>query len=171
MKKFLNSKYANKSYPAKSGQPWTDEEEATLLEELKAQIDMDRIAAAHKRTVGGITSRCKEIAYKMYTNHVPMDEIAVLTKLHPECIQQVIDKKQEKREDKKDKKEEKEEKEKETLQDIKQELQNITQRLHELIQDRQEIKQSLHELTQSFHKSIQDREEIKQCLHELRNYK
>ncbi len=167
MKKFLNSKYANKSYPANTGQPWTDEEETTLLEELKAQIDMDRIAAAHKRTVGGITSRCKEIAYKMYTNHVPMDEIAVLTKLHPECIQQVIDKKQEKREDK----EEKEEKEKETLQDIKQELQNITQRLHELIQDRQEIKQSLHELTQSFHKSIQDREEIKQCLHELRNYK
>lgn len=168
MKKFLNSKYSNsnKSFPANSGQPWTDEEEATLLEELNNQTDMDRIAAAHKRTVGGITSRCKEIAYKMYQKNVPLDEIAILTKLHPECIQQVIDKKQNK--EPKENNKEKESPLEKNFHDIKKDLQNITKSLHELINDRQDIKQSLHELTQSFYESKKDLQDIKQRLHELK---
>jgi chorismate mutase len=164
MQKFLKAKYSNKSFPAKSGQPWTDEEEATLLEELKARTDLGHIAANHKRTVGGITARCKEMAYKMYMKHVPMDEIVTLTQLNPECIQQVIDKKQGKEPKEKDKEKEP------TLQDMKQDLHNITQQLYELIQDRLEIKQSLHELTQSFQESKQCYQDIKQMLHELKNH-
>lgn len=170
MQKFLKAKYANPSFPAKSGQPWTDEEETTLLEELKARTEIGQIAANHKRTTGGITARCKEIAYKMYMKHVPMDEIATLTQLNPECIQQVIDKKQGKEPKEKDKEKEITSLEKD-IQDMKQDLRTITQGVHELIQDRLEIKQRLHELTQSFQESKQCYQDIKQMLHAIKNHK
>lgn len=138
MQKFLKAKYS-KSFPAKSGQPWTDEEETTLLEELKARTDIGQIATNHKRTTGGITARCKEIAYKMYMKNVPMDEIATLTQLHPECIQQVIDKKQDQ-----PKKESKEP----DFHDLKQDFHELKKDFHELKQDLRDMKQDLYQLNQ-----------------------
>lgn len=84
----------DKEYPSNIGQKWTDEEEILLLEELKSNIDIERIAKKHNRTIGGISSRCREIAYKMYLNNVSMEEIMLKTKLEKIDITQTIDKKQ-----------------------------------------------------------------------------
>ena len=76
------------------GKKWTDEEEDTLLEELKKNIDIEIISQNHKRKIGGIESRRKEIAYKMYLNHIDIKEIIVKTKLDYETIKQIINIKQ-----------------------------------------------------------------------------
>jgi hypothetical protein len=76
------------------GKKWTDEEETTLLEELKKNIDIKTISQNHKRKIGGIESRRKEIAYKMYFNHMDIKEIIVKTRLNYETIKQIIDTKQ-----------------------------------------------------------------------------
>jgi hypothetical protein len=83
-----------KGYPHNMGQKWTDEEEILLLEELNKSIDIETISQNHKRTIGGINSRRKEIAYKMYLKNISMEEIIKKTKLDNECIRQTIEKKQ-----------------------------------------------------------------------------
>lgn len=75
-----------------SGQKWAEVEETTLLEELNKNMDIETIAQNHKRTIGGINSRRKEIAYKMYLKDASMEEIIEKTKLDEEYIQQTIDK-------------------------------------------------------------------------------
>ena len=56
----------DKEYPSNMGQKWSDDEETLLLEELNNNIDIEKIAQKHSRTIGGINSRRQEIAYKMY---------------------------------------------------------------------------------------------------------
>jgi len=56
----------DKEYPSNMGQKWNDEEEKLLLQELNDNIDIEIIAQKHNRTIGGINSRRREIAYKMY---------------------------------------------------------------------------------------------------------
>ena len=80
--------------PFNHGKRWFDEEEAFLLEELHNNIDVPTISKIHKRTIGGITCRINEIAYRMYLKHIPMKTIVAVTKLNEESIYQVIDKKQ-----------------------------------------------------------------------------
>ena len=75
-----------------SGQKWTDKEETILLEELNQNINIDLISQNHKRTVGGIHSRCREIAYKMFINNISMEEIINKTKLNEEQIIETIKK-------------------------------------------------------------------------------
>ena len=65
----------DKEYPANMGEKWSDSEEIQLLLELKNDIDIETISQNHKRTIGGIKSRCKEIAYRMYLKNVPIEEI------------------------------------------------------------------------------------------------
>ena len=74
MSGFANMKIQNpdKDYPSAMGQKWTDEEEASLLEEL-TRIDIETIAQLYNRTIGGINSRRREIAYKMYLKNIPME--------------------------------------------------------------------------------------------------
>ncbi len=84
----------DKEYPSNMGQKWTDEEETSLLRELNNDIDIEEIAQKHNRTIGGINSRRREIAYKMYLKKNTAEEIIKQTKLDYECIKQTIEKKQ-----------------------------------------------------------------------------
>ena len=93
MLKMLKSQNPDKEYPSNTGQKWTDEEEILLLEELNKNIDIDIIAKTHNRTTGGINSRRKEIAYKMYNNNINMEEIIMKTKLEENIILDTITKK------------------------------------------------------------------------------
>jgi hypothetical protein len=84
----------DKEYPSNMGQKWSDEEEILLLEELNNNIDIEIIAQKHSRTIGGINSRRREIAYKMYLKKVSMEEIIKKTKLDYNSIEQSIQKRQ-----------------------------------------------------------------------------
>jgi hypothetical protein len=84
----------DKEYPSNMGQKWNDEEEALLLQELNDNIDIEIIAQKHNRTIGGINSRRREIAYKMYLKNVSIDEIIRQTKLDNNSIEEIIKKKQ-----------------------------------------------------------------------------
>ena len=83
-----------KEYPSNMGQKWSDEEEILLLEELNNNIDIETIAQKHSRTIGGINSRRKEIARKMYLKNVSIEEIIKQTKLDIDCIEQTIQKRE-----------------------------------------------------------------------------
>ena len=83
-----------KEYPSNIGKKWSDEEEILLLEELNKNIDIETISQTHNRTIGGINSRRREIAYKMYLKNVSMKEIINQTKLDDECIRQTIERRQ-----------------------------------------------------------------------------
>ena len=91
MVKLQNQK---KEYPSNMGQKWSDEEETLLLEELSKNIDIETISQTHNRTIGGINSRRREIAYKMYLKNVSIKEIINQTKIDDDCIRQTIDIKQ-----------------------------------------------------------------------------
>jgi len=84
----------DKEYPSNMGQKWSDEEEILLLEELNNNIDIEIIAQKHNRTIGGINSRRREIAYKMYLKNVSVEEIIRQTKLDNNSIEETIKKRQ-----------------------------------------------------------------------------
>jgi hypothetical protein len=84
----------DKEYPSNMGQKWNDEEETLLLQELNDNIDISIIAQKHNRTIGGINSRRREIAYKMYLKNVSIDEIIRQTKLDNISIEEIIKKRQ-----------------------------------------------------------------------------
>lgn len=92
MLKMLKSQNPGKEYPSNVGLKWFDDEETLLLEELNKNIDIATIAQNHNRTIGGINSRLKEIAYRMFLKNISIEEIIEKTKLDEECIQQTIDK-------------------------------------------------------------------------------
>jgi hypothetical protein len=80
-------------YPSNMGQKWTVEEETLLLEEMNNNIDINTIAEKHSRTIGGIHSRLREIAYKMHLRNISIEEIRKQTKLDYDFIKQTIEKK------------------------------------------------------------------------------
>ena len=84
----------DREYPSNMGQKWSDEEEILLLEELNNNIDIEIIAQKHSRTIGGINSRRREIAYKMYLKNVSIEEIIRQTKLDNNSIEETIKKRQ-----------------------------------------------------------------------------
>ncbi len=92
MLKMIKSRNPDKKYPSNVGQKWTQDEESLLLNELDQNIDLKIIAENHKRTTGGIKSRCKCIAYKMHLNNIPHDEILQKTKLDVKTLEQTIEK-------------------------------------------------------------------------------
>lgn len=92
MLKRLKSQNPEKNYPSNTGQKWSDEEESLLLEELNKGIDIEIIAQSHKRTIGGINSRRREIAYKLHEKDTSMEEIILKTKLNEEEITETINK-------------------------------------------------------------------------------
>ena len=91
--KKIKSQNPDKAYPSNVGQKWTDQEERTLLEELDKNININIIAQNHNRMTGGIISRQKEIAYKMYLKNSSIEEIIQKTKLDNESIKQIIERK------------------------------------------------------------------------------
>jgi len=84
----------DKEYPSNMGQKWNDEEETLLLQELNDNIDIEIIAQKHNRTIGGINSRRREIAYKMYLKNISIHEIIRQTKLDNNSIEETIKKRQ-----------------------------------------------------------------------------
>ena len=84
----------DKEYPSNMGKKWNDEEEELLLQELNDNIDIEIIAQKHNRTIGGINSRRREIAYKMYLKNVSINEIIRQTKLDNNSIEETINKRQ-----------------------------------------------------------------------------
>ena len=84
----------DREYPSNMGQKWSDDEELLLLEELNNNIDIEIIAQKHNRTIGGINSRRREIAYKMYLKNVSIEEIIRQTKLDNNSIEEIIKKRQ-----------------------------------------------------------------------------
>jgi len=94
MLKILKNKYPDKEFPSNIGKTWTEEEDALLLEELSNNIDIESIANAHNRTIGGINARRGVIAYKLYSNNISMEEIIVKTKLDEYKIIEIINKRE-----------------------------------------------------------------------------
>lgn len=92
MLKMIKSRNPDKEYPSNVGQKWAQDEESLLLNELDQNIDLKIIAENHKRTTGGILSRCKMIAYKMHLNNISQDEILQKTKLDVKTLKQTIEK-------------------------------------------------------------------------------
>lgn len=80
-------------YPPRMGEKWTDKEKELLLQELDDNIDVETIARNHGRTIGGINSRRDMIAYEMYLNNKPIEEIIKITKLSYGNIMKIIEKK------------------------------------------------------------------------------
>ena len=109
--------------PSEFGKKWFPQEDNQLLIELEEGLSMENIAELHNRSIGGILSRCKENAYKMYLRNISIEEIIEKTKLTPEEIREIIDKKQ-----KPTKKEIKE------LDEIKKDIQEIKNSMKELIE-------------------------------------
>ena len=91
MLKIIKSQNPDKPYPSNVGKKWTDQEEILLLEELDKNININIIAQNHNRMIGGIISRQKEIAYKMYLKNYSIGEIVQKTKLDNESIKQIIE--------------------------------------------------------------------------------
>ncbi len=75
---------------ANIGNKWTEKEENMLLQELNDNLNIATIAKNHKRTTGGINSRRREIAYKMYLKNIPIEEIVEKTKLENDIIKETI---------------------------------------------------------------------------------
>jgi len=93
MLKMIRYKNPNKDYPINLGKKWEYIEEQTLLDELSRNMDIEFIAIRHGRTVGGINSRRREIAYKLYNQNCPIEEIINKTKLTRDEILETIKKK------------------------------------------------------------------------------
>ena len=109
---------------------WSVTEEEQLLKEIADNLDNETIAANHARTVGGIISRVKEVAYKMHIKKVPMDEIIAKTKLTIEEVNLIISKKETAKKVKEEKiKEKKEEEKKIDIPNIQEQLKIINEKL------------------------------------------
>jgi hypothetical protein len=96
----------DKLAPSNMGKKWNDEEESILLDELEKNMDITEIAQNHKRTVGAISFRLEDIAYKMHSKEVPMEEIARKTRLTEERIAETIQKRQQARQQAQEQKQE-----------------------------------------------------------------
>ena len=79
-----------KKEDSNKGQKWTNEEELLLLQELNNNINIKSIAQSHKRTIGGINSRRRKIAFDLFNQKIPMKEIILKTKLSEDQINKTI---------------------------------------------------------------------------------
>jgi hypothetical protein len=80
------------SLPLNKGKPWGNDEIVQLLKEIQKKVSIDDIALRHKRTVGGIRSRLREIAADYYFNDErPIEQIIKYTGLSEEEILDAIE--------------------------------------------------------------------------------
>ena len=87
-------KRENPEDPSCVGQKWTEEEEKLLLDELNQNINIETISQLHKRSIGGIHSRRRHIAYQLYLKHYSIQEIVNQTKLEYDCVKEAIDRRE-----------------------------------------------------------------------------
>jgi hypothetical protein len=82
-------------YPSNIGKPWTDEDVLKLLKNIKQKKSHDEIAKEHCRTIGGITSRLRQIATDYYfENELPIKDISKYTGLSSDEISDAISRRQ-----------------------------------------------------------------------------
>lgn len=82
-------------HPAKLGAPWKEEDIQQLLADVKNKLTHEEIANKHERTVGGISSRLRELAADYYfNNELPIEKIQKYTGLSTEQIADAISKRQ-----------------------------------------------------------------------------
>ena len=79
-------------YPANMGKAWLDDELLQLLQNVRKKKTHEEIAGEHQRTVGGITSRLREIAADYHTEGRSMESIMKFTGLSEDIIKETIKK-------------------------------------------------------------------------------
>ena len=90
-KKMIRNYYKNcKEKYSAFGKKLTSEEEEQLLAEISKNIEIKIIAENHNRSIGGIRSRIYLIAYKLYQNNVPINEITKIVHLRENDIVDII---------------------------------------------------------------------------------
>lgn len=77
-------------YPANHGKVWTDKETSQLLISIQEKKSITLIANEHKRTVGGINERKKQLAFNYWLDKKTIDDIIILTGLTKEDIEDTI---------------------------------------------------------------------------------
>ena len=82
------------NYPARMGKAWDDHETLNLLKKIRENKTVDTIAKEHERTVGGITSRLRVLAYEFYEEGKTIDQIKKYTGLSTEQIADSISKRE-----------------------------------------------------------------------------
>ncbi len=73
------------------GKPWKETEDNMLLEEIKNKIDYSIIANNHKRTIGGIKCRIRDLCYNMYKNGSSFEDISKTIGINEIEIKELID--------------------------------------------------------------------------------
>jgi hypothetical protein len=99
---FLRNANPDIDLPTSFGSKWTDNEEKQLLVEIARNIDTQIIAENHGRTLGGINSRIREIAYKMHFSNFTIDKIIEATKLTKEQINEIVERRERYKQEKKE---------------------------------------------------------------------
>ena len=82
------------NYPARMGKAWDDHETLNLLKKIRENKTVDIIAKEHERTVGGITSKLRVLAYEFYEEGKTIDQIKKYTGLSTEQIADSISKRE-----------------------------------------------------------------------------
>ena len=75
--------------PRRAGNKWNDEEEKQLLHLLNEK-SLSEICKIHERAIGGIKSRIRKIAIRMYTSNCKIDDILSKTKLSQEEFHEIL---------------------------------------------------------------------------------
>jgi hypothetical protein len=78
-------------YPANIGKPWLDDEVLQLLQGVRKKKTIEEIAEEHKRTVGGIKSRLRQIATDYHNEGRSIEQIEKFTGLTTEEITDAIE--------------------------------------------------------------------------------
>ena len=100
--KFFRNANPDIDLPSSFGSKWTDNEEKQLLDEIARNIDTQIIAEKHGRTLGGINSRIREIAYKMHISNFTIDKIIEATRLTKEQIDEIVERRERYKKEKKE---------------------------------------------------------------------
>ena len=82
------------NYPARMGKTWDEHETLNLLKKIRENKTIDAIAKEHERTIGGITSRLRVLAYEFYEEGKTIDQIKKYTGLSTEQIADSISKRE-----------------------------------------------------------------------------
>ncbi len=81
-------------YPANMGQPWSADDEDTLLTLIQEGKTYQEVAVHFQRTPGGISAHIKRIAYEMVQAGAPHAKICASTGLTETMLEKVIAKRE-----------------------------------------------------------------------------
>ena len=87
---FFSKTMSSTEHPANRGKPWLDDEILQLLQNVRKKKTVEEIAEQHQRTVGGITSRLRELAAGYHAEGRPMEDIMRFTGLTEEVINESV---------------------------------------------------------------------------------